>query len=158
MPSYSSSIAEAVVTILSGMTPSGCPCVWRKTDAMESRDPTTIVIVTNGPESQTNRGSLGGVSTPQYAGSVQKGYTIGITVYGSNLADLAGDDVNPSFILQAKQALNTYPPFGVSAYVPEVFDTDLIENNYEWENQPFKAGVEVSRFAVGFFTSEPRNG
>ncbi len=158
MAAYASDIAEAVVTLLSGLTPGACPIVWRKTDTLESRDSAPMVIVSNLPESQVSRGTLGKIETPEQMGCVFKGYTIGITVYGSNLADLAGDDVNPSFILQAKQTLNKAYPYGVSTLVPEVWDTDLIDNNLEWENQPFSKGVQMSTFAVIFYTSEPRNG
>ncbi len=158
MSAYAAQIAEAVVSLLSGLTPEACPIVWRKTDTLESRDAAPMVIVSNLPESQVSRGTLGGIGNPQKTGSVFKGYTIGITVYGSNLAELAGDDTNPAFILRAKQLLNTAYPYGVSTLVPEVWDTDLIDNNLEWENQPFSKGVQMSTFAMIFYTSEPRNG
>lgn len=154
MASYAAAIAEAVTSVLAGLTPEACPIEWRRTDVIESRETVPRVIITNGPEMQVNRGALGDITTPLLLGSVFKGYTVGITVYDSNDGELAGNDVNPSFILRAKQTLNTASLTGV----PEVWDTDLVENNLEWENQPFRDGAQVSRFAVLFITSEPRNG
>ena len=152
MPSYSTPIAEAVVTQLTGLTPSGCPIEFRKTASLVSRESVPRVIVTSAKEMQSNRGTFGGLQAGKY-GTVEKAYTVQITVYQSNQAELEGDDVNPSFILAAKQKLNTWDLPGVDV----VYDSDLVEN-LEWENQPFGAGVQQSYFAMVFYTAEPRNG
>lgn len=153
MPSYSTPIAEAVVSLLSGITPLGCPVEFRRTDSLVSRETIPRVIVTNAQETQLDRGTFGAEGDVDSFGTVEKAYPIQIAIYESNQGELQGNDVNPAFILRAKQLLNK--PYLTA--VPAVFDTDLLQN-WEWENQPFRDGGQVSRFGLLFYTAEPRNG
>lgn len=151
MPSNFQPIATAVAGVLGSL--SGAPPVSvRKDDSLFGRENPPLVIVTMGEERAVT--AVSGAGTTTDLGDVYKSYEIGITVYRNCLADIdVATNLNPDYILAAKQALNKNTLIGVSA----VRDTQLVDH-IEWEHQPFGQSFEVSRFGIVFFCWETRLG
>lgn len=144
--SYRKQIADAIVDVLDGL--SGAPALveYRKDDVLWPDEANAAVIVTGGFERVTDRA---------FEGTVFKDYGFQIAVYRESGGAMSSNmDTNPAYVERAKQALDTTSLAGVTV----VRDVDLVENPEAWERQPFRDGVEVSRFGLLVRTNEPQNG
>lgn len=136
-------IADAIVTIIQGV--SGAPSLveWRKTDVFfpnkPSGDPSTGVIVSGGPESWEGR---------VFEASVNKSYPWQISYYKPVAPPVPGDNTNPQFWQDMITALSVTTLIGT-----KVWDYEIATRS-EWENQPFAQGIEVSRGGVLYRTNE----
>lgn len=145
MASYAKSIADALVTTISGIVGAPELVKQRKDNTLMGRETPPGVIVSIGDERKVGR---------TFEGTIFKEYEIIVGIYRTCLADVSTNlDLTPEFILKVKQALDV----GTIASVPVVWDVDLVDNP-EWEHQPFGQGWEVSRFGLLVKTAEPRNG
>jgi hypothetical protein len=126
----------------------------RKVNAVHPRDSiaSSLCVISFGDEAPDPGVSTFGDATSQP--TVGKIYTLLFSLYLVNLGDIEGDlSGNPDFVLAAKQALNTATLSGATT----VWNTELVENA-AWEGVKFKDGVELSEFAVRFYSAEARNG
>lgn len=138
-------IADALVTILQGV--SGAPSLveYRKRDALHPNEANTAVLVTAGYQRMTGRA---------FEGTVFKDYGFQVSVYRDCLGDVSSAlDTNPSYVEKAKQAIDLPTLSGLTSLVRDV---ELVQDA-AWENQ-FEHGTEASRFGVLVRTNEPQNG
>lgn len=143
-------ICDAVKTVLDGV--SGAPTVVvRKRDVVRVRDTLPVCVVSYGSDAPAGWATTGNGTTD--LGTIGKTYAVVVAIYRANLGDVADSATNPDFVQVAKQALNTGTLSGVSS----VWLTELQAHD-EWEGQPFKDGVEVSRFVLLYDTAESRIG
>ncbi len=134
-------IADAIVTLIQGV--SGTPSLveWRKTDVFHPLrgDPATGVIVSGGPEAWAGR---------VFETSVFKEYPFQISYYKPTTPDVPGDNTQPQFWQDMVTALSVTTLPGTL-----VWDYEIATRS-EWENQPFTQGTEVSRGGVLYRTNE----
>lgn len=144
--SFQKSIADAVVTILSGVTGAPSTVEHRKEDVMQSRESPPAVYVVAGFRRPTGRA---------FDGTIFFDNGFQVSIYQEFTGDLTtGIDTNPLFVQRAKQALDLATLSGLSTLVRDV---DLVEDD-TWERQKFREGGEVSRFGLLVRTNEPQNG
>jgi hypothetical protein len=152
MPSTHKAIADAVVSVLEGVSGAPDTVEFRKTDALFGGETKPAVIVTLGEANEMMAVSGAGTATDQ--GDLIKEYWIKVSIYRTCLADITNDlALSPDYVHAAQQALNKTTLSGVSAVV----GTKLVRHD-AWEHQPFGEAHEKSEFHMIFLASETRLG
>lgn len=145
MASYAGTIASQLGSRIATVTSAPSLVEVRAIGAAHPRDATAGVFVAIGGERHTGRA---------FGDSIFKEYDFVVTVIRQRQGDISSNlDVNPSFILGVKQALD----MTTMTAVPVVWDVDLVDNP-EWENRAFGQGYEMSQLGILVRTNEPRNG
>jgi hypothetical protein len=144
--SYQKQIADAIVTVLGGVTGAPALVQHRKEDALQPREANSAVIVTAGFRRPVGRA---------FGGTIFFDNGFQVAIYQEFTGDLTtGIDTNPLYVQRAKQALDLDTLSGLATLVRDV---DLVDDE-TWERQPFRNGGEVSRFGLLVRTNEPQNG
>lgn len=150
MSSYAKQIADAVVTVISGMASPPAATVLRKIDTLLKSDALFPMCVVSEPQELQPAGqSFGG-----NGGTVFRVYMIGLTVWKKHDGLVQTNvDTIPDLTLRIEQALNQ----GTLAGASSVCDTELVPFGY-FEPSSFREGYEVSRCRMSFTSSELRAG
>ena len=152
MSSYAKQIADAVVTVISGMASPPAATVLRKQDTLLKSDALFPMCVVTEPQELSVVCQAFGDGTNQ--GSLVRSYMIGMTVWRKHDGLIQTDvDIIPDLTIRIEQALNKGTLSGASS----VCGTELIPFGY-FETSSFKEGYEVSRARMSFSSTEPRNG
>lgn len=152
--SYIPPIANAVMSVISGL--SGAPSFiqYREQDQIGSGDTRPCVIVTTDEEQLMPEVDVSGASSNTDLGDVGKIYPIGISIYSERLGDITTDpETRQDFVITVQHALNKNSLAGV----PTVWGTKLVRRD-TWEHRAMKDGFEYSTFAILFYSAEPRLG
>lgn len=137
-------------TVLDGIT--GMPTtVIRKRDVFKARDTPPLCVISYGGEGAEDWATTGNGSTDQ--GTVGYAYGIWISIYRTNIGDVANSSTNPDLVDDIKEALNKGSLSGVS----EVWDTEF-QQHEEWEEGDFGKAKERTRFQMAFRAAQLRNG
>ena len=155
MASYANTIANAVVSIVQGITSPPAATYFRKFDTLTPTDKvsaaSTVCIVTLSQEEALLDQSFGNGSTD--FGTVVRAYMIGITLYKLHNALIETNiDTLPQMALRIEQALNKPTLSGA----PSVCDTTLVPFK-QFDEKNFKDGYEVLRAFLVFSSAENRN-
>lgn len=150
MAAEHTTIANAVATVISGVSGAPARVFVRDTDVVHPGE-SPCVIVTMGEAYTIRQYSGAGTATDQ--GDKLVGYQIGVSIYAENQVANSTLGTRQDFIRDCVHALSAKTLSGA----PTVYGCQ-IERRAAWENRPFKAGVEKSVFAVTFFSAETRLG
>lgn len=156
MSSYAYTIANAVVTGISGLSPAPAQTTFRKFDSLILADKLNaaniVCIVTLSDEQQVLYETFGNGSTD--LGTIGKAYMVGVSLYkfhGGNIQSAIDSLV--AMALSIEQLLNRPTLSGASTVVDcqmMPFQTFIPKN--------FTDGYEAMRGYFVFSSSEPRNG
>ena len=141
-------IADAMVTLITGVTGVPSTIEWRKTDVVHPKredgtgDPDDMVIV-------THQGLDSGART--FGDCVFYEYLWRVSVYGRTTGDVDGTDTRPTLAENIRKALSVETLSGTS-----VFDYE-VSPGVTWQASNFRDGQEVSWFEVLYRTSEAVN-
>jgi len=152
MASYRKQIADALVTVISGITGAPSLVVYRDTDVVHpTTDTTPCAIVTAGGADPVGP-HVSGAGTTVDMGYVRRVYEYGVSIYRDNIGTNQSNlDVNATFIELCQKALDGVSLSGVAS----VDQVDIVRNG-AWEDMPFKNGVEKSIFGILVYNSETR--
>jgi hypothetical protein len=153
--SYANTIANAVVSVIQGISSPPVQTTFRKSDSLTLSDKAiaanVVCVVTISDEEALLGQTFGNGSTD--FGSVIRAYMVGITLYKLNAGNIqTNNDTIPAMCLAIEQALNKPTLSGAST----VCDTTLVPFKL-FDVKGFGDGYECARCFVVFSSVENRN-
>lgn len=157
MPSYSGTICNAVVDIISGLPTPPAQIVYRKFDSLLIPDKVNansiVCVVTASEEEQIACQTFGDGGVTSF-GTIVRQYLISVTLYKLHAGNVQlNSDPMMSMALAIEQQFNR--PLMVGA--PTVMDVDLVPFR-PYQPAGFRDGYEVFRMLLLVSSNEPRNG